>query len=163
MMRVGEHEVEVRAQVRKSLALRATPGGLVALIPKALDLESDVVRAFIERALRRLPEPAQVAFPMTDDELRALVELWAKRVEVQVTRIQIRTMRNKWASCSSQGTITLNSNVLSLPREVVDYILVHELLHVKFPGHGKGWQAMMSVYVPGWRELERRLAGWGVR
>lgn len=159
-MRVGEHEVEVRPQARKSLALRVTPGGLVALIPKRLDPASETVRAFIERALLRLPKPAPTVEPMTGDELRELVEAWAKRVGVQVTRIQIRMMRNKWASCSSQGTVTLNSNILSLPRELVDYIIVHELLHVRFPGHGKGWQAMMSVYVPGWREMERRLSGW---
>jgi len=76
---------------------------------------------------------------------------------VHVARVQIRQMRNKWASCSSKGTVTLNSDILVLPDDLVDYILVHELLHLKFPGHGKGWQAMMGVYVAGWKRKELQL------
>ena len=162
-MRFGEHEVEVRQQARKSLALRMTPGGLVALIPEALDPESGEVQAFVERALERLPEPTPNVEPMTDAALREVVAAWAERLEVEITRIQVRAMRTKWASCSSQGTLTVNTDVLALPRELVDYVVVHELLHVKFPGHGKGWQAMMTVYVPEWRELEAQLAGWAVK
>ena len=155
--------------MRKSLALRVTPHGLMALIPTALDPESDEVRAFIERALAplralaRLPEPVPQVEPMTDAGLRDLVATWADLLSVHVTRIQIRRMRTKWASCSSLGNVTLNTDVLTLPRELVDYVVVHELLHVKFPGHGKGWQAMMTVYVPEWRELEAQLAGWAVK
>lgn len=154
-------EVDVRQQARKSMALRATPGGLVALIPRGMDPESDTVRRFIERGLARLPEP-QLAEPITGDALRALVDAWADRLGVSIARVQIRKMRNKWASCSSQGTITLNTQVLGLPRELVDYIVVHELLHLRFPGHRKGWQAMMGVYVPDWRELDLQLPAWSL-
>jgi hypothetical protein len=66
-------------------------------------------------------------------------------------------MRTKWASCSTQGTLTLNTDILGLPADLIDYILVHELLHLRIPDHNKGWQAMMSAYLPDWRRRQRRL------
>ena len=71
--------------------------------------------------------------------------------------MQIRAMRTKWASCSSRGTLTLNRDLLDLEDGLIEYVLVHELLHLRFPGHGKGWQAMMCVYVPDWEAREEVL------
>ena len=68
-------------------------------------------------------------------------------------------MRSKWASCSSHGDITLNADLLYLPLDLVDYVLCHDLLHLKIPNHGKGFQAMMGCYLPDWRERAMRLAG----
>jgi hypothetical protein len=69
-------------------------------------------------------------------------------------------MRTKWASCSSRGTITLSRDLLKLPRDLVDYVVCHELVHLKIPGHGKGWQALMNIHLPDWRKREDPLAGW---
>jgi hypothetical protein len=156
-------DVIIRLEERESLALRVTPDGLVALIPESLDPESARVRRFIERGLARLPAPEPAVEPHTPEVLEGWIATWAARLEVEVGRVQIREMRTKWASCSSQGTLTLNRELLRMPRALVDYVLCHELLHLKVPGHGKGWQAMMGVYVPDWRERERRLAAWGLR
>jgi hypothetical protein len=161
-------EVRVQQQARKSLALRVTPEGVVALIPRGLDPAGPQVRGFIERGLRRLPQPASPPEflrqgqdePLTPQALRDLVATWAGRVGVQVARVRIREMRTKWASCSSRGTITLGRDLLRLPRDLVEYVVCHELVHLKIPGHGKGWQALMGMWLPDWREREERLAGW---
>ena len=44
-----------------------------------------------------------------------------------------------------------------------EYVVCHELVHLRVPEHGKGWQALMGAYLPGWREREQRLAGWVLR
>jgi len=41
-----------------------------------------------------------------------------------------------------------------------EYVVCHELVHLRVPEHGQGWQALMGVTLPGWREREQRLAGW---
>lgn len=41
-----------------------------------------------------------------------------------------------------------------------EYVVCHELVHLRVPEHGKGWQTLIDVYLPGWREREQRLAGW---
>jgi predicted metal-dependent hydrolase len=79
---------------------------------------------------------------------------------VPVAGLQIRKMRTKWASCSSQGTLTLAADLLSLPRDLAEYVICHDLVHLKIPDHGKGFRALMNGYMPDWREREPRLAAW---
>jgi|GEM_PF-253455 len=163
-------KVRIQQQARKSLALRVTPEGLVALIPHGLDPDGPRVRCFIERGLERIPEPSPPSEPLrqaqggllTPQALRDLVAVWAQRIGVEVGRVCIREMRNKWASCSSRSTITLSRDLLQLPRDLVEYVVCHELVHLKIPGHGKGWQALMGICLPDWREREERLAGEGL-
>ena len=156
-------DVTIRQQARKSLALRVTPEGLVALIPRGLDPASETVRRFIERGIARLPAPEPASAPLTPAELDARIATWAACLDVEVGRVQLRQMRTKWASCSSQGTLTLHRDLLRLPRDLVDYVLCHELLHRKVPDHTQGWQLLMGMHLPDWRERERRLAAWMLR
>lgn len=156
-------EVRIQQQPRKTLALRVTPDGLVALIPHHLDPDTPTVRRFIERGLDKLPPPSPPTTTCSPQALRDLVTTWAERISVQVERVHIRAMRTKWASCSSRGTITLSRDLLHLPPDLVNYIICHELVHLKIPSHGKGWQTLMSIHLPDWREREERLAGWVVR
>jgi predicted metal-dependent hydrolase len=156
-------DVRIEREARKTLALRVTPDGLVALIPRHLDPDSATVSQFVREGIEKLPQPEPLAEPLTREALGGVVREWAERLDVEVGRVQVREMRTKWASCSSLGTVTLNRDLLRVPRELVDYVICHELLHLRIPGHGKGWQAMMGVHMPDWRERERRLAGWGLR
>jgi hypothetical protein len=159
MTLIAGFEVDIRQQARQSLALRVTPGGLVALIPESLDPESAPVREFVARGVATLPAaPARRDERLSEEALRARVDAWAARLEVEVSRVQIRAMRTKWASCSSRGTLTVNRDPLDLADGLIAYVLVHELLHLRFPGHGKGWQAMMGAYVPDGQEREAVLA-----
>jgi predicted metal-dependent hydrolase len=133
----------------------------VALIPNGLAADSPRVKRFIETGLSKLDVAgSEGGRPITADALRARVDVWAERLGVQVRRVQIRAMRNKWASCSTNGTLTLNNDVLRLSPDLVDYVVCHDLLHLQIPNHGKGFQAMMGSYLPNWRERELALARW---
>lgn len=85
-MRVTVSDVTVRQQVRQSLALRATPEGLVAFIPDDLDPSDQTVLRFIERGIECLPAPEPVPEPMTPSELDRLIAAWAQRLGVGVGR-----------------------------------------------------------------------------
>jgi len=63
-------------------------------------------------------------------------------------------MRRKWGSCSSAGTITLASDLATRTRAFQDFVVVHELLHLRLPSHGRLFKALMSAHIPKWRELE---------
>ena len=152
-------DVRIQHERRKTLALKSTPKGLVALIPNGLPADSLRVKHFIETGLRKLDVAGfEGGQPITAGELHARVDVWAERLGVQVRRVQIRAMRTKWASCSTNGALTLNIDVLRLSPDLVDYVLCHDLLHLKIPDHGKGFRAMMGSYLPNWRERERALA-----
>lgn len=66
-------------------------------------------------------------------------------------------MGRKWASMSTAGNLTLNSELLDLPRELGEYVVVHELAHVLAPNHGKVFKSFMYAYLPDWKECEQRL------
>ena len=154
-------EVQFRHQQRQSLAMKVTPDGVVVLLPHGLDTDSPQVRAFVQTGLQKLQtlEASETSEILAED-LKTLVADWSERIGVTVQRVQVRAMRRKWASCSSRGTLTLSADLLRLPHDLVQYVICHELVHLRVPEHGKGWQALMGVYLPGWRERERRLAGW---
>jgi len=141
----------------------AQPVRLVAFIPRELDPAGETVRRFIERGIARLPAPESAPEPMTPAELDDRIAAWAERLGVEVDRVQLLEMRTKWASCSSQGTLTLHCDLLRMPRDLVDYVLCHELLHRKVPDHNQSWQLLMGMHISDWRQRERRLAGWMVR
>jgi predicted metal-dependent hydrolase len=66
-------------------------------------------------------------------------------------------MRRKWASCSTAGTLSFNDELISMERELGDYVIVHELLHFSVPKHGKLWKSLMRVHVGDYERLENRL------
>ena len=152
--------VTVRHQKRRNLAFRMTPSGPEVLVPQHIDPESEAVQRFIEEALAKLPEPEPVDQPLTVEQLQTMVAKWCDKLSVSISRVQVRQMRNKWGSISTAGTLTLADDILALPPDLAEYIVVHELLHLKFPDHRQGWQVSMGMYVPDWRERERRLAGY---
>ena len=62
-------------------------------------------------------------------------------------------MVKKWGSCSNRGTITLATDLATRRQQFQDFVIVHELLHVRVPNHSRLFKALMSVYVPTWRTL----------
>ena len=92
-----------------------------------------------------------------EDELRWAVRQWAARMSVTVAVIQVRAMRTKWASVSRAGRLTINRELLRLPRDLGEYVIVHELAHLLAPNHGKLFKSFLFAYLPDWREREQRL------
>lgn len=92
------------------------------------------------------------AYPAGDLKRRALS--WALKLKVNPRVIRMQEMRSKWGSCSSAGTVTLAYELLDRDERFQDFVIVHELLHLRFHSHGRMFKALMSAHVPGWRNLE---------
>lgn len=80
---------------------------------------------------------------------------WAVKLRVNPTRVVIQEMTAKWGSCSPEGVVTFAEDLSEKEDNFQDFVIVHELLHLRYKTHGKRFQAMMSAVVPNWRELER--------
>lgn len=78
---------------------------------------------------------------------KARVSEWAEKLGVSVSGVYVRPMRTKWASCSSNGILSFNAELLDLDSQVWDYVIVHELLHFDVPNHGKLWKSLMRAHV----------------
>jgi len=86
--------------------------------------------------------------------LHQKVAHWAARVKVAPACVRVQRMTRKWGSCSATGTITLADDLAEETAGFQDFVIVHELLHLRFANHGKVFKALMSVYVPDWRKYE---------
>ncbi|MHC5735446.1 M48 metallopeptidase family protein [Nostoc sp.] len=108
-----------------------------------------------------LPEKLEAATQWKDAQaLKSAVREWSDRIQVQVKQIQLRPMKRKWASISTTGRLTLNTELLDLPKELGEFAIVHELVHLLVPNHGKLFKCFMSAYLPDWEEKEKRLQGF---
>lgn len=85
--------------------------------------------------------------------LKHRVERWAIKLKVKPLRVRIQRMTRKWGSCSTAGTITLAADLMDEADGFQDFIVAHELLHLRVPNHGRLFKALMSAYVPHWRAL----------
>ena len=108
-----------------------------------------------------------------DDELRGLIEHWyrreasthfARRIEhyspllgVRASRVTIRGQRSRWGSCSGKGTVSLNWRLMMTPGALVDYVVVHELCHLRHMDHSPRFWAMVSGAIPDYQHCRRRL------
>ena len=91
-------------------------------------------------------------------EFKRRVYHWADKLEVQVIWLGVREMRNKWASCSTNGHLNFNSELLGYDQGVWDYVIVHELLHFFVPNHGKLWKSLMRAHLGDYESLEKQLS-----
>ena len=93
------------------------------------------------------PEWTPLADVVSKDILRAEAHAWAKRIAVQPREIRIRPMTRKWGSCSNAGRLTLSESLLAESAQTRREVIVHELLHMKVPNHGKLFQASLKAHL----------------
>jgi predicted metal-dependent hydrolase len=72
---------------------------------------------------------------------------------------QLRAMRKQWGSCSPNGRLTLNPHLIKAPRRCTDYVLIHELCHLKEHNHSKKFYSLLEHNMPGWRSEKAKLDG----
>ncbi|MFN7947019.1 MAG: M48 family metallopeptidase [Blastocatellia bacterium] len=92
------------------------------------------------------------------DELRWAVRHWATKIGVQVHQVHIRQMKRKWASISTAGRLTLDAGLLRLPKRLGEFVIIHELIHLLAPNHGRVFKSFLLAYLPDWEERERQLS-----
>ena len=90
-------------------------------------------------------------------KLKRAVWRWADCIGVEVREVHLRAMRRKWASISMNGRLTLNTELLNLPEALSEFVIVHELVHLLVPNHGKLFKGYMSAYLPDWEERQNCL------
>ena len=100
---------------------------------------------------------------LTDDQrgkaISDRVDYWVQRLKVQPPKLRVQPMKRKWGSCSTAGNITLASDLADREPGFQDFVIVHELLHLRVPNHGKVFKALLAAHVPDWRKYDVRKPG----
>lgn len=87
-----------------------------------------------------------------------VIARWQRRLGVTVHAYFLQRMRTKWGSCNPRaGHIRLNTELVKKPRDLLEYVVVHELLHLVEPTHGERFIALLDRHYPFWRDARREL------
>ncbi|EPG66914.1 M48 family metallopeptidase [Leptospira wolffii] len=93
-----------------------------------------------------------------------LVAKWERLIGVSVKDIYIQRMKTKWGSCNHRKqSIRLNTELVKKPRECLEYILVHEMIHILEPSHNKHFRVLMDQHMPQWKHYRVLLNSLPVR
>jgi hypothetical protein len=85
------------------------------------------------------------------------VSHYARKMNLHPKEIRFKKMRRRWGSCSSEGIVTLNTMMMQLTYEHIDYIIVHELAHLRHMNHSKEFHALVRTILENERSLRREL------
>jgi len=80
-----------------------------------------------------------------------------ERYDIKPPRIFVREMRSRWGSCTAAGKMTLNLKLVMVPKQSIDYIIVHEMCHLIEHNHSQAFYAFMSKIMPVWEEQREKL------
>lgn len=161
----------------KTLRIRvaASDGHVEASVPAGMPAAhvADFVRAkmpWIEAQRDRLAaSPQGVAARAPKDEVAAwrtivtalvpdLIAKWEPVLGVRAGKLAYRNMTSRWGSCQPQtGRICINVRLALYPPECLEYVVVHELCHLREPNHGPRFHALLDAALPDWRTAERKL------
>jgi predicted metal-dependent hydrolase len=163
----------VRMRQARRYVMRVRPDGdLRVTIPRG-GSKAEAIR-FADRHLdwarrqrTRVLEARRPAEVDTDLRAKAATELPPQLLALAalhglaVTRVTIRNQRSRWGSCSARGHITLNFRLMLMPAEVREYILIHELMHLRQANHSRRFWRLVEAACPGFRDAERWLKKHG--
>ena len=99
----------------------------------------------------------------TKEQFKAEIARWAAVMKVKPVPIRVQRMTKKWASCSSKGRVCFSTDLLLESGAFKKYVIVHELLHLQVPNHGKLFKSMMNAYLPGWEAIVAKRNGGAAR
>jgi predicted metal-dependent hydrolase len=82
---------------------------------------------------------------------------WCRKHHLPNPRLQIRFMKKRWGSAGAGGRIALNPELIHMPAPCIDYVVIHEICHLRHPAHDKSFFRLLTTLLPNWRALKKRL------
>lgn len=134
------HQLEIIRQSRIKPLAQLINGKIQVLLPLDTDIKKDTIQKFIVSAIEfALRHESETYLP------QRLAEL-AQKYQFQYQKVTIRNTKTRWGSCSQENNISLSTQLMRLPDELIDYVLLHELCHTIEKNHKKPfWDLLQSV------------------
>lgn len=171
-----DYEIEIVRSDRTTIALEITKDLRVLIrAPKAAPDETlyaiaEKNKAWIEKHLeiRRQRNEARTAYELTDADIERLkaearrvippkVDYYAKLMGVKPKSVKITSAHSRFGSCSGQNGLCFSYILMRYPEEAIDYVVVHELAHIKHHNHGRSFYAFIGKFMPDYKQREKLL------
>ncbi|MFA5706877.1 MAG: SprT family zinc-dependent metalloprotease [Candidatus Neomarinimicrobiota bacterium] len=114
--------------------------------------DKDLIARVIDRWYRK--KAIEVLSPRYHEMLDRL-----KYLELPETSLRFYKMKRRWGSCSAKGVVTLNTELIKKAPESIDYVILHELCHLKVPAHNKAFYDLLESVLPDWKTRREKLNG----
>lgn len=118
------------------------------LLPSSLDNQEELKMAFDNFFKDKAKE-----------KIKPRIKKWSKETGLEFNELKIRKLDKRWGSCTPSNNILINIDAIKLPFSLIDYLLVHELVHTKIKNHSKEFWAELSKHIPNWKELDDKMYG----
>ena len=128
---------------------------------KTIGLEVRADESVILRA-PAVDEISDVEWKSILGEFTERVNHFCKIMEVTVGRITIRNQKTRWGSCSSKGNVNFNYQLYYMPRELMDYVIIHELSHRRHMNHSAEFWQEVEKYCKTYRECRKKLRDYEI-
>lgn len=159
------------AQARRSVAAPVGLNDRIPLLGGALEIVAGG-RGGVRRTGDRLAVPSGASVPAAieawyrraaREHFGAVMSTWAPRIDVQPARLSVRAQRSRWGSASARGTISINWRLMMAPPEIGEYVMVHELVHLRHMDHSPEFWACVAAHWPSHRTERAWLRGNGAQ
>jgi len=91
------------------------------------------------------------------------LELYIPKISVQVNMVRLKNQKTRWGSCSQKGNLNFNWKLVMAPTAIVDYVVVHELCHLRQMNHSKEFWQLVAMYIPDYKERRKWLKDYGLK
>lgn len=91
------------------------------------------------------------------DLLSGYLKVYTQKMGVYINKVYVKNQRTRWASCSSNHNLNFNLMLIALPKHLIEYIVVHELAHLKLRDHTKKFWRLVKEYCPQYKERKKEL------
>lgn len=90
-------------------------------------------------------------------EVGRLIKIWSEKMELYPTKVSYRLQKSKWGSCGSNGHISMNWGLITCPQKIIEYVVIHELAHLKHQDHSKNFWKLVEKYCSDYKERRKWL------
>ena len=139
--------------LKESLAEKFLSAKAAWLLDKILYFKKYGQLVFIKSNIRDYQKNKQAVLSLAEDR----VNYFNKIYKLKFNKIAIRRQKTRWGSCSSKGNLNYNYKILFLPEAITDYIIVHELCHLKEFNHSRKFWHLVAQAAPNYLEIKKEL------
>ncbi len=91
------------------------------------------------------------------EKIPSIANTWSESMGLKANKFSFRKTKRQWGSCSAKNNISFNTMIMKLPLDVIQYIIVHELAHIRYKHHQKSFWELVSQYLPGYKTQVKEL------
>ena len=150
------HKLNLRKAERKNISVRLSKGKINVIYPNNLSPDSIEVQATIRKGIERaLKIEAKEYLP---DRVKQLLT----SIEFKYNKLSLKNIKSRWGSCSRKNNINLSIHLMRLPDHLIDYVILHELVHTVHHNHSKRFWAMLDKVTGGAKILDKELSKYRI-